>query len=85
MNKKLYDDFAESLSHFIPAGMDTLKADFEQNIKAALQSLLNKMDLVTREDFEAQQLLLERTREELHALQAQITELEERSKQSDNP
>ena len=53
-----------------------MKSDFERNAKLALQSALAKMDLVTREDFDVQMRLLERTREKLDALEQRISALE---------
>jgi len=51
---------------------DDLKATF----RAALQSGLARLDLVTREEFEVQRLVLARTREKLEALERQIAALE---------
>lgn len=50
--------------------------DIEQNLKAGLTSMLGKLDLVTREEFDVQTEVLARTREKLAALEARLTELE---------
>ena len=76
MNNAAFDEFAETLSRFLPPGVDALKSDFERNARIALQTVLTKMDLVTREDFEIQSRLLERTRERLSTLEARVLELE---------
>ncbi len=76
MNNTLFDEFAESMSKLLPPGVDALKSDFERNARAALQTALTKMDLVTREDFDIQSRLLERTREKLDALEARLAALE---------
>ena len=54
-----------------------LSGDVRRNINAAVQSVLEKMDLVTREELEVQEKILLRTREKLEALEARITELEQ--------
>ena len=77
MNNAVFDEFAESLSRLLPPGVDALKSDFERNARVALQSVLTKMDLVTREDFDVQARLLERTREKLDLLEKRLAELEE--------
>jgi BMFP domain-containing protein YqiC len=41
-----------------------------------LQSGLERMDLVTREEFDLQTAVLERTREKLDQLEARLAELE---------
>ena len=50
--------------------------DIERNVKALLASVFEKMDLVTREEFDIQAALLVRTREKLNALEARVAELE---------
>jgi BMFP domain-containing protein YqiC len=50
--------------------------DIEKNARALLSSLLGKLDLVTREEFDIQTALLERSREKLQALEARIAALE---------
>ena len=76
MKNAAFDEFAENLSRFLPPGMDALKSDFERNARVALQSVLTKMDLVTREDFDIQSRLLERTREKLDSLEKRLEALE---------
>lgn len=50
--------------------------DIEQNLKAGLTSMLGKLDLVTREEFDVQTEVLARTRAKLMVLEARLTELE---------
>jgi len=51
-------------------------ADIEKNLRAVLQSVFNKLDLVTREEFDVQQAVLLRTREKLEKLEAAVAALE---------
>jgi BMFP domain-containing protein YqiC len=53
--------------------------DVERNIKAMLQSGLQRLNLVPRDEFEVQAQLLARTREKLEALEARVAELEARA------
>ena len=53
--------------------------DLERNFKSLLQTGLEKMDLVTREEFDVQVAVLERTREKLEALEARLAALDESS------
>lgn len=50
--------------------------DVEKNIRALLTQGFARLDLVTREEFEIQAQLLERTRQKLDALEARIAALE---------
>jgi hypothetical protein len=52
--------------------------DLEKNLRAVLQSVFSKLDLVTREEFDVQQAVLLRTREKLEALEAKVAALEAR-------
>jgi hypothetical protein len=46
------------------------------NARVALQSAFSRMELVTREEFDAQAKVLARTRERLEALEARLAALE---------
>ncbi len=50
--------------------------DIEKNAKAMLGSAFDRLDLVTREDFDVQREVLAQTRERLHALESRVAELE---------
>jgi BMFP domain-containing protein YqiC len=52
--------------------------DLEKNMRATLSAFFTKLDLVTREDFDIQAKVLERTREKLTHLEAQLAELEKK-------
>lgn len=55
--------------------------DVEKNFRALMSSALARLDLVTREEFDVQAKVLARTREKLAALEARLTELEQRLKE----
>ncbi|HEY5799926.1 MAG TPA: accessory factor UbiK family protein [Burkholderiaceae bacterium] len=52
--------------------------DIEKNVKAMLTQGFAKLDLVTREEFDIQTQVLERTRAKLEALEARVAEMERR-------
>ncbi len=51
-------------------------ADVEKNARALLASFFSRLDLVSREEFDVQTRLLQRTREKLQALEARLDQLE---------
>jgi len=53
--------------------------DIEKNIKAGLTSMLTKLDMVSREEFDVQCAVLARTREKLTLLEARLAQLEKNS------
>ena len=72
------DDFARRLADTIPENLRGLGEDLQRNLKATLRSGLERMDLVTREEFDIQQQLLARTREKLESLEERVALLESR-------
>jgi BMFP domain-containing protein YqiC len=52
--------------------------DVEKNLRALLSATFSRLDLVTREEFDVQQGVLQRTREKLEQMQARVAELEKR-------
>ncbi|TDQ76820.1 accessory factor UbiK family protein [Paraburkholderia silvatlantica] len=52
--------------------------DFERNVRAMLSQGFSKLDLVTREEFDAQTQVLVRTRQRLEELERRVAELEQK-------
>lgn len=75
LNHKVLDEINAKISQALaasPAG------DVEKNLRASLQGIFSRLDLVTREEFEVQQAVLVRTREKLDKLEAQVAAMEKR-------
>ncbi|HEX5313733.1 MAG TPA: accessory factor UbiK family protein [Gammaproteobacteria bacterium] len=72
----LLDDLAKRLAASLPASLRQAKEDIEHNLRAALEAALTRLDLVSREEFDAQTALLRRTRERLDALAAEVEKME---------
>jgi BMFP domain-containing protein YqiC len=56
---------------------DPVFEQIDRNAKSLLQSALTRLDVVSREEFDAQAAVLKRTRERLEALEAKIASLDE--------
>ena len=67
----------QQLQDKLPKGSDSLRQDFEHNLRLSLQAAFNKLDLVSREEFDVQTALLEKTRARVAALEARIDALEQ--------
>ncbi len=74
INLQLVDELARRLGAMLPPGLSDARADLEQNFRAALQTGLQRLDLVTREEFEVQRAVLLRTREKLEALERALAQ-----------
>ncbi|MRX27967.1 accessory factor UbiK family protein [Kangiella sp. HZ709] len=77
IDSKTIDELATKLSSLVPESLKNAGDDLGKQFKQALQSGLAKMDLVTREEFDAQTKVLERTREKLEALEKKVSSLED--------
>jgi BMFP domain-containing protein YqiC len=78
-----FDTLFKQVTNALPKGFSNLHQDLEKNLRVALDSSLRKMNLVTREEFEVQTAVLERTRSRLEALEKQVAALD-KAKSADN-
>ncbi len=76
LDPKLFDDLSQRLSEVLPDSARLLQQDVEKNLRALLTSTFDRLDLVTREEFEVQKGVLERTRHKIGMLEKQVAELE---------
>ncbi len=76
----MIDELSKRLGEILPPGVNVLREDAEKNIRSVLHAAFSKMDLVTREEFEVQAKVLQRSREKLEALEKQLAELEAKLK-----
>jgi len=80
IDPKAIDEVVNKLAGLIPQGARDVQQDLKKNIKAVLQSKFSKLDLVTREEFDIQAAVLQRTREKLEKLETQVLALEKGDK-----
>ena len=73
---KTIDDIANRLTSAIPPSLNNLKDDLEKTFQAILQGALGKLDLVTREEFEVQKMVLAKTRSKLEDLENRVSQME---------
>ncbi len=72
-----FDSFFRQVTNALPKSVFNLHQDLEKNLRVAVDSGLRKMNLVTREEFDIQSAVLERTRSRLEALEKQVAALAE--------
>ena len=70
------DEIARRLLERVPPALRSMQADLESNFRAVLRERLSRLDLVTRDEFDAQTRVLERTRAQLEALEGRLAALE---------
>lgn len=73
------DIFAQlqgQFGQFVPDMARAARDDFETQVRASVMAVMSRLELVTREEFDAQQAVLEKTREKVEALEQRVAELE---------
>ncbi|MGB0713711.1 MAG: accessory factor UbiK family protein [Gammaproteobacteria bacterium] len=83
MDARILEELTQRISAALPPGINQLGDDFNRALRASLDAALQHMNLVSREEFDVQQAVLERTRAQLRALEDRLTQLE--SKPSAKP
>ena len=80
VNRDALNDLTRKITSLLPENVQQMQDDLESNIRTLLQNALSKMNLVTREEFDVQTALLERTREKLEKLEQLLDELEQKNR-----
>ena len=75
-NTSELDSLTDRLLKVLPPGIKDLQRDIEKNLRAALQGGFEKLDIVSRSEFDVQCAVLARTRAKLETLEQQIAVLE---------
>ena len=75
----LLDSLAAGISRLQESAATLPRPELEQQIRQMLQSAFARLDLVSRDEFDAQALVLSRTRQRLEALEQRIAALEAQS------
>jgi BMFP domain-containing protein YqiC len=76
--KTLLDSLAGHASRLLGGETPLPHHEIEAQVKALLQSAFSKLDLVSRDEFDSQMVVLARTRARLESLEAKVAELEAR-------
>lgn len=77
MTRSSFDEIARRVLDTLPRGLADADADLRRNLRAGMAGVFARMELVTREEFDAQSRVLARTREKLESLQRRVSALEE--------
>lgn len=79
------DDMMKKFSEMMPEPLRNMQEDLEKNMRSMMETGLQKMNLVSREEFDIQTAVLQRTREKLEALEARLSEWENKQASATTP
>jgi len=69
LDNQTINRLSDKIGQLLPPGLQQAKSDFEAQIKTLLQQQLAQLDFVSREEFDIQSRVLQRTRTKLEALE----------------
>ena len=75
LNNDFLNDLSNKIAAMIPMGQN-LRNDVEKNIHEILQSAFSRLNLVTRDEFDAQLKVLERAEQTIAQLEEKIHAME---------
>lgn len=78
VNRQVFEEFTARMNEMLA---QSPAKDVEKNLRALMTTFFARLDLVTREEFDIQQAVLERTREKLALLERRLAELEQAARQ----
>ncbi|HBV77949.1 MULTISPECIES: ubiquinone biosynthesis accessory factor UbiK [Vibrio] len=73
---KKIEQIAKQIHESMPQPVKNLGSDVDQKVRQVIQGQLNKLDVVSREEFDVQTQVLLRTRQKLNDLEAKLADLE---------
>ena len=80
LDNQTLNRLSERIHQLLPPGLQQVKSDFDSRLKVLLQQQLSQLELVSREEFDIQARVLQRTRERLETLELRLLDLEQKLK-----
>ncbi len=81
---KFFEGLNEQIIQLVGEGPLKTQEELKKNVNVMLQAAFSRLDLVTREEFDAQNEVLLRTRTMLEQLQKQVASLEAQQNAPEN-
>lgn len=76
--KKISENFEEMSAKFSEMLKNSPAKDIEKNVKAGMSTMFNRLDLVTRQEYEIQLRVVESAQMKICELDARVAALEEK-------
>jgi hypothetical protein len=76
LDNQTINRLSDKINQLLPPELRQVKSDFDTRLKSLLQQKLSELEFVSREEFDIQSGVLQRTRAKLEALEAKLKALE---------
>ncbi len=77
INPDIIVQIGKQIADSIPKSVKNTQQEVEKNIRLILQTTIDKLDLVSREEFDNQVAVLKRTRAKLDKMEAALAKIEQ--------
>ena len=77
LDTQTLDEIVRKISSAIPDDLKTAKQNLEKNARSAAEGVFQRLDLVTREEFDVQSKMLSKSQQRIKELEQRIKELEQ--------
>ena len=75
MNEKIFKNFIDQVGDVLTPFDEEFGQELRQHLRAALMRAFERLEVVTREEFEAQNAVLMRSREKIDQLEQKVADL----------
>ena len=76
LDNQTINRLSDKINQLLPPELQQVKSDFDTRLKSLLQQKLSELEFVSREDFDIQSAVLQRSRAKLEALEDKLKSLE---------
>ena len=76
LDNQTINRLSDKINQLLPPGLQQVKSDFDVKLRTLLQQQLSEFEFVSREEFDIQARVLQRTRAKLEALEQRLEQLE---------
>jgi len=76
LDNQTINRLSDKINQLLPPELQQVKNDFDTRLKSLLQQKLSELEFVSREEFDIQSAVLQRTRAKLEALEDKLKKLE---------
>jgi len=77
LDNQAINRLSDKINQLLPPGVQQVKSDFDARLKTLLQQQLAQLEFVSREEFDIQARVLQRTRAKLEKLEDKLRQLEQ--------
>ncbi len=81
LDNQTINRLSDRINQLLPPQLQQVKSDFDARLKTLLQQQLSEFEFVSREEFDIQTRVLQRTRARLETLESRLSELENKLSQ----